>query len=520
MKWIKLVSWCVLSVVAHGSLTLASAGVGSPPVDSTERARALYKSQCLLCHGAGGEADGPGAYLLFPPARDFTGGRFKLASTANGVPSNDDLIATLRRGIPGTSMPSWDWMPEEDLQVLADHVRSLAIAGIADDLRREGAGTEEECLTQAQNRMMAGKPVEVGKPVEPSQENLELGRQSYLNNCASCHGGDGRGMPQTLRRNEDGVMNWARDFTSGVLKGGATHRELSTRILVGMHGTAMPAAALEEPERAALVAYVQSLIPPESVDRLVQRRARIQAGNRSEHPIGDPAEIDWSQSQEHTMALAPLWWQEGAILQARVAAVHDDVTLAIRVRWEDPVPDAPVSLDYPLMAPAYADAVAIQMTPGMDPPFYGMSRGAIPTNIWHYRTVDVPDTEDLIAFLRQLPHRLGDWFDYSTLEGVPLYQLASGKLHVEGEAVSVTPAGMKVLGDQPSLPTPIRAVPSWKEGMWEVVFSRNMEPSHERELPLRAGTRVSISFAIWNGGIRDLRGQKSITIWHELTIER
>ncbi|MDA1266149.1 MAG: hypothetical protein O2816_13795, partial [Planctomycetota bacterium] len=48
-----------------------------------DRARGLYRDHCALCHGDRGEGDGPAAALLHPPARDFTLGFFRLATTEN-----------------------------------------------------------------------------------------------------------------------------------------------------------------------------------------------------------------------------------------------------------------------------------------------------------------------------------------------------------------------------------------------------------------------------------------------------
>src|SRR5688572_20243647 len=76
------------------------------------RGTQLYVKQCAACHGAQGLGDGPAAYLLYPKPRDFSQGTFRLTSTKSGLPTDDDLLQTLKRGMPGSAMPSWGWLPE------------------------------------------------------------------------------------------------------------------------------------------------------------------------------------------------------------------------------------------------------------------------------------------------------------------------------------------------------------------------------------------------------------------------
>src|SRR5436305_11883050 len=86
-------------------LVLARAAMAADP------ATAVYNHACAWCHGKDGRGDGPAAFsinkYLSPRPRDFTRGRFKLRSTPSGqLPTDDDLLRTLERGIPGY-MPSF-----------------------------------------------------------------------------------------------------------------------------------------------------------------------------------------------------------------------------------------------------------------------------------------------------------------------------------------------------------------------------------------------------------------------------
>lgn len=506
------------AVLVGGLLIVASMASGSlaSAQSSAREGRGfeLFEKHCALCHGSAGRADGPAAYLLFPPAREFTLARFKLASTTNGVPTEDDLVATLRRGMPGSAMPSWSWMDEDDLHALAQHVRELAVRGVYEELRAmDPDQTEEELRARARRRLVPGPLVPVGATAAATPAIIETGRKAFVASCATCHGEDGKGRKDVLRPDEDGVRNWARDFTAGVLKGGASHEEIAKRLQVGIHGTAMPATALSQDQRLALITYVRHLIPTGAEDRLVQRRETIFAPRVD----GDLAQLEsaaWEAAPEVRLAMAPLWWKDGAVLGARVAALHDGETLALRIRWQDASADGPKK-----NMPVYADAVAVQLSTEEHPAFFGMGHRGGPTNIWHWRAMYVFDAEDMDALVSLLPHRVGDWLTGVGTKRVPFYQFVDAPLAVSGETVAVRPAGMRVREQQEGLPTWIAGDAAWADGEWRVVLRRALEPSSLRELPLRPGTRTSINFAIWDGALRDLRGQKSVTIWHELAIQ-
>ncbi|MBM3967484.1 MAG: cytochrome c, partial [Planctomycetes bacterium] len=70
--------------------------------------RGLYRKHCVSCHGVTGDGRGLAASMLAPYPRDFRRGTFKFKSTPTGVkPTRSDLVRTLHKGIPGTSMPSF-----------------------------------------------------------------------------------------------------------------------------------------------------------------------------------------------------------------------------------------------------------------------------------------------------------------------------------------------------------------------------------------------------------------------------
>lgn len=455
---------------------------------SLARGRALYEQQCALCHGLEGDGEGPAAMVLLPRPRDLTSGVFKLASTRNGVPTEDDLLAVLRRGVPGSAMPAWSWMGEPDLRSLALYVRDL------------------------------GPPVTPGEVIEgPDWTSLEVdlarGAELFGARCAECHGERGEGRPDVTRRDADGTMNHARDFTQGVLKADPSREGLARRLQVGIHGTAMPAADLPPSDLVSLVGFVRSLIPHGSEDRLVQRRVTVRAERVAKL---DLLRTEWDGVEEAEFALAPLWWRDDAVFRASVSALHDGETIALRVRWPDDTASSEEFREAPLEAPLYADGLAVQLSSERYPPFFGMGHGAAATNMWHWKAIGLVEAQSVVEIATLFTHGF-DSGRVGHLDTAPLYQAYPGPVWIEDRTETVRAKGMNTLAEQDPLEVRLRSFATWLDGSWEIVLARSMR-ADAPGISLAPGDEALVSFAIWDGAGRDLRGQKSVSIWHVLKL--
>jgi mono/diheme cytochrome c family protein len=95
----------------------------------------LYRRHCAHCHGVTGDGAGPTAAFLSPYPRDFRLGKFKFKSSPTGTPpTKADLKTVLVNGVPGTSMPSFRLLQDEELDVLTDYVIYLTIRGSVERL--------------------------------------------------------------------------------------------------------------------------------------------------------------------------------------------------------------------------------------------------------------------------------------------------------------------------------------------------------------------------------------------------
>src|SRR5690606_20411256 len=109
--------------------------------------------------------------------------------TRNGVPTEQDLLSVLRRGMPGSAMPSLHWMEDATLRSLAGHVRELAVGGVAEELFRDGrtAGTaieREEARVIAERRLRPGRAIELPPPPAETEATRERGAVLFGEHCA------------------------------------------------------------------------------------------------------------------------------------------------------------------------------------------------------------------------------------------------------------------------------------------------------------------------------------------------
>jgi len=82
-----------------------------------QQGKRVFSRYCVNCHGESGKGDGPIGKSLVPPAADLT---------LLGKKSDQEILKTIRKGRPGTAMPSWknDLSSQEMLDVLS-HIRTL-----------------------------------------------------------------------------------------------------------------------------------------------------------------------------------------------------------------------------------------------------------------------------------------------------------------------------------------------------------------------------------------------------------
>lgn len=234
----------------------------------------VYERNCNRCHGVNGDGNGPAAPSMSPRPRNYLPGIFKFTSTTYGAkPLREDLLRTIRRGITGTSMPSFKLLPSRDQEAVVDYVLALTHRGelealLADAAEFDGQIDLNEVPKMAETALArwVSARSQVVYPLSPmpiiTADRVRAGKEAFLTKgCSKCHGEDGRGQT----KENIGVDSWglptkAADLTSGMLRGGTESLDIYRHIDSGINGTPMPGfrtSLQQEPETVwNLVAYV------------------------------------------------------------------------------------------------------------------------------------------------------------------------------------------------------------------------------------------------------------------------
>ena len=240
---------------------------GLVPTDkATAAAEELFRVHCSKCHGLRGDGHGVAAHRMFPRPRDLRAGICQLVSTVNGVPTLEDVEQVLARGMPGTSMQSFEELPVSDRRLLGEEVLRLRREGIREQiraaLRREEEEIDESDIRQAVQRATTpGKQVPLpARWPDPGQAALR-GKASFATlGCVKCHGETGTGAADQDLFDDLGEPSRPRDLVHEPFKDGREREAIYRRIVAGMPGTPHPAALnLPQEQVIELVDYVRSL---------------------------------------------------------------------------------------------------------------------------------------------------------------------------------------------------------------------------------------------------------------------
>ena len=522
-----------------------SVGADEAPVDP---GRQLYARHCAACHGEQGNGQGKAAAYLFPRPRDIRAGRFRLLSTSNNVPTREDLHAVLLRGMPGSSMPPWGHLLQQERDALVDEVMRLRIDGAReyyikvlkeqDDLTDEEIAEDdiqEEIQEYIDNISIPGESSVVPDIGEPNEETLNDAKEVYAKaGCLQCHGKEGKGDGVQKMIDDEGLPTAPRDFTVGIFKGGADPASMYRRIAYGMPGTPMPGSRQLTPEQMMNLAhYIRSMSTEE------QRQAAVlNRGTLTVKTVGAVTSVaddsSWSEVSPVSFRMTPLWWRNNADPDLQAQAIHDGKTIAVRLSWRDEEGDRQA-----VSGSSFEDAVAIELYRGDAEPFIGMGGPGSPIDVWFWdadrqgkpRTIEdlypnmvvdvYPFSEKVVAsaeYSRPLARTAAQ-------PDISLPAKASGNQIVptddDSGATSLSGSGPGSSTFRMPRNQSVRAIGSWQDGRWGVVMTRALSAdTPENGVSLEPGGHASVAFAVWDGSEQDRDGKKLITIWQNLVLEK
>ena len=315
----------------------------------------VYAKWCAQCHGDKGDGQGIAAPRLLPPPRDFTAGKYKFRSTPFGaLPLDADLHRSIRVGLPGSGMPAFQELSEDEVHDVIQYLKTFA-----DDWQDPAAYAEAVALPD---------------PPAFSAESAEAGAQAYVEiGCARCHGdegrGDGRSAP-TLRDDWGHFIRVADLTQPWTFRGGATREDVFRTITTGVYGTPMAAFgdALSEEQRWAIVDWIVAQAGGDGDGAVEAPYGRLVTA----HPVdGDIVLPDDPAKVREPFADAPATWFPivGQVMQpgrdfhpaarnVEVRAIFNRDDIAFLVSWHDMSAETSGENAPDLPVPPFADQQA------------------------------------------------------------------------------------------------------------------------------------------------------------------
>jgi mono/diheme cytochrome c family protein len=483
---------------------------------SAANGKKVYDKRCSHCHGDEGEADGPGAEFMNPRPRNFKNQPFKVRTTPSGkLPTDRDLFDIITRGIPGTSMPGFDMLAEQERWDLTVYVKSLSeLFADPDNLSDLGSPEAADTARELDEAYLAAQAL------EPATEpELSDGQAMYQKNCASCHGNHGRGNGAGW---EERKFDWDQpdrpapimtaDLTNPEsLRGGSSAYDLFRTITTGLNGTPMPGYRdnLSAEDRWKLVRYVQSFFPPgdQKGEVIVARRLETLP------PETDPAawEALWSETRATRFPTLPnliepprLFWNTVEFITAQavyVTPTEGAGKLVMRVQWNDRSESRRSESRGSEGSTPYADRDTRF--------FFGKDAAG------KFRTTDHPDQLAL-----QFPVKRND-------NVRPYFLFGDGKRAVNlwwwdaagDRLVEKNAKGYGSIADQPEQSQRALGKVTYEDGRYTLIVERELASPDKNDVQFETGVFTPLAFHVWDGALGNLGQRRSLTTWYWLYLE-
>ena len=488
-----------LCVVPSRSVRAAGPDVGT---DAQRQAgRTLYLKYCSQCHGEKGDGEGYAALHLRPKPRNFTSGKFKIRTTPNGaLPTHQDLVNVIRRGMPYTSMPAWPSLSDDEVSDLAYFVTTFS--------------------PDFANPERVPQPVSLPSAPRSTKDSVEAGKKLYEETgCVRCHGtlgrGDGPSAP-TLMDDWGNPIRPADLAQSWTFRGGSSREDIFRTMSTGLNGTPMPsfADALKPEQRWAITDFIVSLSGEKGPGYTSVVIARH---------VDDPIDITKGASifDAARVARFPIIGQitepvrefHPPATSVTVQAVYDADSIALLVRWHDLRADTTGKNDPSLPVPPEeetetgAPAAPAQPSGAAQNPFEEAPSAptvAPPSEFSDAVAVQIPSQVPTGA--RKPYFIFGDAQNAVDLWFFDLARTAPLQLTGKGSA-AVTPNDT---GD-------VTGVASYDQGQWSVIFKRPIVPSSGARFT--QGEFMPIAFSIWDGFSRERGSRRGLSTWYSLYME-
>ena len=485
--------------------------------DAIAAGKKIYEKWCYYCHGAKGDGNGPAAPRLDPKPRNFTRNEYKIRSTGLGaLPTDEDLFRIISSGIEGSAMPFWSTLAGEERWQVTYFIKTFYEAF-------KELGEAHEVV-----------PISAEIPSDP--ESVKRGKELFKEaKCFLCHGEDGKadGKITTTLKGKWDLPYKARNLTkSWLFKGGNATKDIYRTITTGFNETPMGSYAadlLTDDDRWHLAHYVKSISREMKTE--VVLKSKLVEGDLPEGPDGET----WETISSVEMPLAgqiianPRLWTPSAN-SIRIKSLYNNEDIAFLLEWDDTTNE---------QDEVYSDAVALQFPTKIPEssrkPYFAMGESGKSVVIWHWRAYDESlQTEEDSGNIDLASATDGgssiaeqEETDNAEAEGkeevteVKDAQEAKEKFKDFATIKEMNAKGFKNFAVQPSDSQDSKGKGYWKNGKWKVMITRPLVTGDKKkDIQFEKGKLIPYALAVWDGSNSEIGGQKSISSWYFLALEK
>ena len=446
-----------------------------------------YFKHCVHCHGKKGKGDGKASKYINPQPRELSQGIFKFHSTkTNALPLDEDIIRTIKGGVPGTAMPAWG-------KILSDEIINSLVTYIKTFSDRFG-------MELPKQKIIIG--------MEPPFDDLSIahGKKIYEElHCGRCHGENGKkeGELSKILKTFQGTAWFVYDLSrTAFYKNGSSGVDIYRTLTTGLDGSPMNAYDyISGFERWSLVHYLQSL-------HSVKRKKTFSTITKITSKLTDKPititldESIWEMALETQISLWPLRARKNPFNKLLIRSVYNKDKIAIKIKWKDPTADSIINNNY-------LDQSAIQFAVNFsdieDSPFYGMGEKDKIVNIWHWKA----DVRQKIFKNKNLKQKSAVEIPDS-IEGMFVNPFT------ESSVEEMNSKGIGSLTVQPLADQKVEGRGYWYDGHWNVVFIRNLHASSKWDIDFSDKDQVVLAFALWDGNKKEMNSNKMVSFWQIL----
>jgi mono/diheme cytochrome c family protein len=493
-----------------------------------ESGKTLYVRYCSQCHGDKGDGEGYAAPHLRPKPRNFTTGQFKIRTTPNGaLPTHQDLVNIIRRGMPYTSMPAWPNFTDQEVSDLASFITTFSPE-----------------FSKPEN---APKPISLPSAPRSTKESVEQGKKLYEETgCVRCHGtfgrGDGPSAP-TLKDDWGHAIRAADLAQSWTFRGGSSREDIFRTMSTGLNGTPMPSFldALKPEQLWAITDFIVSLSGDEGPDYtnlvvarhvedpidLAKGAASFESARVARFPI-------IGQITEPGRAFSP------PATSVTVQAIYDAESIALLVRWHDMSaqktgkngPSLPVPPEEEKEQAAGASAES-GGTGGSKGSVFGDEEVA-PAPAGQAQTPGGAQQAEKSPFDEEEAAPAGQPSEFSDAVAIqipsqaptgarkPYFIFGDGQNSVDlwfFDLAGSAPLQFVGKGSADIAPNDtgdVTGVASYDRGEWSVIFKRPLRPASGAALA--PGEFMPIAFSVWDGFSRERGNRRGLSVWYSLYV--